>query len=535
MPGSIGKNRGIAVEGASSESALRAIATPGGLGEQRELMAEFSHLLDQIAVEVQRVADVKTFLKNETPLDVKSSKERFSNFDSNTPHPSSDNTTQLGEKKVTDSNIAATHESVREVESASTVKMEEESGATDQEAAHFIEKNGKLPVEDSDESLMDTDELVSDDSVIDGAEPPQDTPVHEMVTLSEEVSSQLVSQAAVTQKKPISPEGLERPLQEVVREPVMSATEAPQQEVPQKSFMQGEKGEVALPANFQEVTGEEVELLREFSGAVQKTVVQQQVQPQETDQLARIVEGLLQGKVSESGLPQPLATGPVPKDQSELFSSLIQSRVLSGGNEVALSKGLEQLSGLMKAGSQQSNNQAFQQHGHEQLSLGAQKNAESNAGMNKEAFKELSKGQELRTLKKVEEALKEVAKSRDGKTISLRLDPPSLGSVRVEVSIRDGVLHARLAADSAHVNTLLRDKGAELQQVLRGLGIDVNAVNVSVQDDGSQSQQDSNMFSQQENQFERGPRHEGSSSAASAATVSAAESKSSPLADHWVA
>jgi flagellar hook-length control protein FliK len=308
--------------------------------------------------------------------------------------------------------------------------------------------------------------------------------------------------------------------------------------VPQKLFTQAEKGEVTLPTNFQEVTGEETELLREFSGALQKTVAHQQAQqakPQETDQLARIVEGLLQGKVSESGLPQSSATAPALKEQSELFSSLIQSRLIGSGNEGALSKGIEQLSGLMKAGSQQSNNQAFHQQGHEQLSLAKQKSAESSSVMNKEAFKELSKGQELRTLKKVEEALKEVAKSRDGKTISLRLDPPSLGSVRVEVSIRDGVLHARLAADSAHVNNLLRDKGAELQQVLRGLGIEVNGVNVSVQDDGSQSQQDSNMFSQQESQFEHGPRHEGSSSAASAATVSAAESKSSPLADHWVA
>ncbi|MGA1191955.1 MAG: flagellar hook-length control protein FliK [Bdellovibrionota bacterium] len=311
-------------------------------------------------------------------------------------------------------------------------------------------------------------------------------------------------------------------------------TESTQQEVQQKLFTQAEKGDVTLPTNFQEVKGEEAELLRDFSGAVQRTVAHQQAQPQEVDQLARIVEGLLQGKLSESSVPQSSVTAPVMKEQSDLFSSLIQARVLSGANEGALSKSLEQVSGLLKAGSQQSNNQTFHQQGNEQLSLARQKSAESTSAMNKEAFKELSKGQELRTLKKVEEALKEVAKSRDGKTISLRLDPPSLGSVRVEVSIRDGVLHARLAADSVHVNTLLRDKGAELQQVLRGLGIDVNGVNVSVQDDGRQSQQDSNMFSQQDGHFEGGPRDEASFKASSAVTVGAGP-KGSPLTDHWVA
>ena len=82
-------------------------------------------------------------------------------------------------------------------------------------------------------------------------------------------------------------------------------------------------------------------------------------------------------------------------------------------------------------------------------------------------------------LAKVEEALKEVAKSRDGKTISVRLDPPSLGKVQIDVSMREGSLHARLVAESPAVNQMLREKGVELQMLLRKLGFNVDQVTVS--------------------------------------------------------
>ena len=92
----------------------------------------------------------------------------------------------------------------------------------------------------------------------------------------------------------------------------------------------------------------------------------------------------------------------------------------------------------------------------------------------------LSTAQRARTMEKVEEVLKEVARSKDGKTISFRLDPPSLGSMRAEVSMRDGVLHARLWAESSQVTALLREKSHELHSALRKLGLPVDQVAVSV-------------------------------------------------------
>lgn len=93
--------------------------------------------------------------------------------------------------------------------------------------------------------------------------------------------------------------------------------------------------------------------------------------------------------------------------------------------------------------------------------------------------------QPSRLLERVESTLKEAAKSRDGKTISLRLDPPELGAVKVDVSIRDGSLHARVSAENSQVASVIREKAYELQSMLRKLGLAVEKVTVSVQDQKS--------------------------------------------------
>ncbi len=90
--------------------------------------------------------------------------------------------------------------------------------------------------------------------------------------------------------------------------------------------------------------------------------------------------------------------------------------------------------------------------------------------------------QPSKILERVESTLKEAARSRDGKTISLRLDPPELGSVKVDVSIRDGSLHARVTAENSQVAGVIREKAHELQSMLRKLGLTVEKVSVSVHD-----------------------------------------------------
>lgn len=145
---------------------------------------------------------------------------------------------------------------------------------------------------------------------------------------------------------------------------------------------------------------------------------------------------------------------------------------------------------------------------------------------------------ESKTLAKVEEALQEVARSRDGKTISVRLDPPSLGKVKIDVSMREGVLHARLQADSAQVSTLLREHGMDLQYALRKLGLSVDEISITVVPDQEQSSAFQGSFSQQgssggETHEQSGGEYEVTNSTAAADVQNTSNAEDTE--DHWVA
>jgi flagellar hook-length control protein FliK len=86
-------------------------------------------------------------------------------------------------------------------------------------------------------------------------------------------------------------------------------------------------------------------------------------------------------------------------------------------------------------------------------------------------------------LERVNATLKEAARARDGKTISLHLEPVDLGRIKVDVSLKDGALHARLTPESAQVGQALREHAHELQAALRKLGLDVEKVTVNVSAD----------------------------------------------------
>jgi len=70
------------------------------------------------------------------------------------------------------------------------------------------------------------------------------------------------------------------------------------------------------------------------------------------------------------------------------------------------------------------------------------------------------------------------------------LDPPQLGQVKIDVTFRDGILHARLVADFEQINVLLRDKALGLQRALRELGLDVDQVSVAVNSDSRELYQE---------------------------------------------
>lgn len=86
----------------------------------------------------------------------------------------------------------------------------------------------------------------------------------------------------------------------------------------------------------------------------------------------------------------------------------------------------------------------------------------------------------LETLEKVESALREAVKARDGKTITVRIDPANLGTVKVDVTLRERELHARVVTESQMVASWLRERTHEIQQALRKIGLNVDNITVSV-------------------------------------------------------
>jgi flagellar hook-length control protein FliK len=148
-------------------------------------------------------------------------------------------------------------------------------------------------------------------------------------------------------------------------------------------------------------------------------------------------------------------------------------------------------------------------------------------------------------LERVEATLKEAARSRDGKTISLRLDPAQLGRVKVDVSLREGALHARITPENRQVLASLREHAHELQGALRKLGLNVDSVTVTVTSDGGQEMSDfgkelnhGKSFQQDRNNMpdeaQQVPEKTIGSELAEGSTVGSPQ-KDVTVEDHWVA
>jgi flagellar hook-length control protein FliK len=153
-----------------------------------------------------------------------------------------------------------------------------------------------------------------------------------------------------------------------------------------------------------------------------------------------------------------------------------------------------------------------------------------------------------RMMERVESTLKEAARSRDGKTLSLRLEPVDLGKVKVDVSLRDGALHARISPENQQVMQGLREHAHELQGALRKLGLDVDSVSVSITADefsgemtSGQGSFDGSSFQQERNNMpqDRAQLADNTIGSKLAETLNAGGdsrvSKALEMVDHWIA
>jgi flagellar hook-length control protein FliK len=108
-----------------------------------------------------------------------------------------------------------------------------------------------------------------------------------------------------------------------------------------------------------------------------------------------------------------------------------------------------------------------------------------------ESGDELSAADQMRLIQRVARAIE--AAPQNGGILRLRLSPPELGAVRLEVAVRRGKMTARIETESAQTRNVLLDQLPQLRERLEGQGIRIDRFEVEVgpQDHGDSSSQSS--------------------------------------------
>jgi flagellar hook-length control protein FliK len=97
----------------------------------------------------------------------------------------------------------------------------------------------------------------------------------------------------------------------------------------------------------------------------------------------------------------------------------------------------------------------------------------------------------------------------DGGQIRLRLSPPELGSLRLEVTLRDGVMTARLEAETVAAHTVLSESLPQLRERLAEQGIQVERFDIDLMNQSSTGSRE--QFAGSDSREQRSPAVMGSS------------------------
>lgn len=293
-----------------------------------------------------------------------------------------------------------------------------------------------------------------------------------------------------------------------------------------------------LPANPADLPEEGVQVPQSAKSAIADELLSMRM-PEEARQDLQTLAAM-QNQIDD----QPSAALGNRVNPEQLMSLLIQQaaqRVLGAerGVDAPSFKAVElALKGLAVQGVSHAADGA-QLQGREQADTSGLKRQDRGLGLEKEKLaKGLSRPSALRTMEKVEGALAEIARSKNGQSISLELDPQTLGKVRVGVSLKEGVLFARIVAQNPEVAEMLRNRSSELQAMLRRIGLKVDEVHVNVSG-GNGWNFGENLGARSEQGRAAGERVEVASSGAEESlegqSASMAPQKQEAPLDHWVA
>lgn len=87
-------------------------------------------------------------------------------------------------------------------------------------------------------------------------------------------------------------------------------------------------------------------------------------------------------------------------------------------------------------------------------------------------------------VRQVARQVETMVNGRSTSSVTLQLEPEHLGRLRVTISLNDGAIHTHIVADNHAVRQMLESNSTLLQQALQERGLQLGALQVSVQGDG---------------------------------------------------
>tara|TARA_R110002111_G_scaffold18931_2_gene46285 strand:+ start:125759 stop:127690 length:1932 start_codon:yes stop_codon:yes gene_type:complete len=79
-----------------------------------------------------------------------------------------------------------------------------------------------------------------------------------------------------------------------------------------------------------------------------------------------------------------------------------------------------------------------------------------------------------------------------GQQLKIRLSPPELGTLQIEVSLKDGVYTAKMEVQNQRVQKIVNDNMAQLKESLAKTGVSIDRFEVQISTDSSEDQRSSN-------------------------------------------
>jgi flagellar hook-length control protein FliK len=99
----------------------------------------------------------------------------------------------------------------------------------------------------------------------------------------------------------------------------------------------------------------------------------------------------------------------------------------------------------------------------------------------------VSKSDQEKIIDRVQEMLKKIRETQSGNSLTVKLEPDTLGAITVKITQRGGDLFARIVSDKPEVEATIKDQISQLQQALSSIGFKSERVHILVSSPSSEN------------------------------------------------